>query len=238
MEILSREAEGLGRQVVHIRRELSLGRPEIAEEPAVASSGGLLEGLFGGAEPKKIAVKSAAKMAVLATSKSPRSSRKKTPDSRKSADGQVARSITPREGPTRGSRSSTTPGFPAVIGPKLEWALPAKVLREVGAPGTNGVLTTGEMEVAGIFCRLKFFPDGSPLRQTDGSCSLYLVCTVPNVNVRFRLFAGNRYSPVLEANTARGGRDQGRHDLCLLKDVLNEDGSVVVGAEILEVRSV
>eukprot|EP00913_Durusdinium_trenchii_P025325 g23775.t1 len=124
-------------------------------------------GLFGGAEPKKIAVKSAAKMAVLATSKSPRSSRKKTPDSRKSADGQVARSITPREG----SRSSTTPGFPAVIGPKLEWALPAKVLREVGAPGTNGVLTTGEMEVAGIFCRLKFFPDGSPLRQTDGSCS-------------------------------------------------------------------
>ncbi|CAK9083119.1 Trophinin [Durusdinium trenchii] len=153
LEILSREAEGLGRQVVHIRRELSLGRPEIAEEGLTGAPFWIQLGLFGGAEPKKIAVKSAAKMAVL---------------------------------------------------------------------------------VAGIFCRLKFFPDGSPLRQTDGSCSLYLVCTVPNVNVRFRLFAGNRYSPVLEANTARGGRDQGRHDLCLLKDVLNEDGSVVVGAEILE----
>ncbi|CAJ1419593.1 unnamed protein product [Effrenium voratum] len=112
------------------------------------------------------------------------------------------------------------------------------VLSRQASKNGTGALLTGELEVAGIFCRLKFFPDGSPSRQTVGSCSLYLMCTVPNVNVRFRLFAGTKYSPVLEANTARGGRDQGRHDLCLLKDVLNEDGSVVVGAEIIEVRSV
>ncbi|CAK9061044.1 unnamed protein product [Durusdinium trenchii] len=223
LEILSREAEGLGRQVVHIRRELSLGRPEIAEEGLTGAPFWIQLGLFGGAEPKKIAVKSAAKMAVLATSKSPSHGPQKTDGELCTCFRTPARPTpSPTKTPVHRSRSSTTPGFPAVIGPK------------VGAPGTNGVLTTGEMEVAGIFCRLKFFPDGSPLRQTDGSCSLYLVCTVPNVNVRFRLFAGNRYSPVLEANTARGGRDQGRHDLCLLKDVLNEDGSVVVGAEILE----
>lgn len=251
LELLSREAEGLGRQVVHIRRELSLGpRPEAAEEPPApveaSSNGGLLEGLF--SETPKAAkgtIRSAAKMASMATSRSPRTQRKRSEENRRSIDGQVlqqeqstSRSITPR-GPGRGSGSSiTTPGFPVVIGPKLEWALTAKALQAGRqAPGNNGVLITGELEVAGIFCRLKFFPDGSPLRQTEGSCSLYLMCTVPNVNVRFRLFAGTKYSPVLEANTARGGRDQGRHDLCLLGDVLNEDGSVVVGAEILEVRN-
>lgn len=253
LELLSREAEGLGRQVVHIRRELSLGpRPEeAAEEPPApmeaSSGGGLLEGLF--SETPKTAkgtIRSAAKMASMATSRSPRTQRKRSEENRRSIDGQVlqqeqstSRSITPRGGPGRGSRSSiTTPGLPVVIGPKLEWALTAKALQAGRqAPGNNGVLITGELEVAGIFCRLKFFPDGSPLRHTEGSCSLYLMCTVPNVNVRFRLFAGTKYSPVLEANTARGGRDQGRHDLCLLGDVLNEDGSVVVGAEILEVRN-
>lgn len=253
LELLSREAEGLGRQVVHIRRELSLGpRPEeTAEEPPApteaSSGGGLLEGLF--SETPKTAkgtIRSAAKMASMATSRSPRTQRKRSEENRRSNDGQVlqqeqstSRSITPRGGPGRGSRSSiTTPGLPVVIGPKLEWALTAKALQAGRqAPGNNGVLITGELEVAGIFCRLKFFPDGSPLRHTEGSCSLYLMCTVPNVNVRFRLFAGTKYSPVLEANTARGGRDQGRHDLCLLGDVLNEDGSVVVGAEILEVRN-
>eukprot|EP00435_Cladocopium_sp_Y103_P016672 s4056_g4.t1 len=257
LELLSREAEGLGRQVVHIRRELSLGpRPaeEAAEEPPApveaSGSGGFLEGLFSESTPKaaaaKSTIRSAAKMASMANSRSPRTQRKRSKENRKSIDGQVlqqeqstSRSITPRGGPGRGSRSSiTTPGFPVVIGPKLEWALTAKALQAGRqAPGNNGVLITGELEVAGIFCRLKFFPDGSPLRQTEGSCSLYLMCTVPNVNVRFRLFAGTKYSPVLEANTARGGRDQGRHDLCLLGDVLNEDGSVVVGAEILEVRN-
>ena len=52
---------------------------------------------------------------------------------------------------------------------------------------------------------------------------------------RFRLFAGSHFSPVLEANTARGGRDQGRHDLCRLSEALDE-GQVLVGAEVLEVR--
>ncbi|CAL1158400.1 unnamed protein product [Cladocopium goreaui] len=78
LELLSREAEGLGRQVVHIRRELSLGpRPEAAEEPPApveaSSNGGLLEGLF--SETPKAAkgtIRSAAKMASMATSRSPR----------------------------------------------------------------------------------------------------------------------------------------------------------------------
>ncbi|CAE7541861.1 TRO [Symbiodinium pilosum] len=124
------------------------------------------------------------------------------------------------------------------MGNKLEWVLTAKSLQAAReSPGVGGaLLVTGEMEVAGVYCRLKFFPDGSPLRQVPGFCSLYLVCTVPNVHVRFRLFAGTKFSPVLEANTARGGRDQGRHDLCHLKDVLGADGGIVVGAEILEVQ--
>ena len=141
-----------------------------------------------------------------------------------------------------------------------------KAARE--APGVGGaLLVTGEMEVgnegrrtlpadisrhfdqvAGVYCRLKFFPDGSPLRQEPGFCSvglswdvsvactiffsklvgLYLVCTVANVNVRcaplckncrnlfagvarFRLFAGTKYSPVLEAT-----------DWCLLESLLHE----------------
>lgn len=242
LELLSREAEGLGRQVVYIRRELSLGpKPTEAASEEAEASGGFMAGLFGEAPKSKAvpAIRSAAKMASMA-SRSPRSARKRSEENRKSLDDQVvSKSITPRGGQGRGSRSSlSTPGFPVVIGPKLEWALTAKALQAGRLDGNNGVLMTGEMEVAGIFCRLKFFPAGSPLRQLEGSCSLYLVCTVPNVNVRFRLFAGTKYSPVLEASTARGGRDQGRHDLCLLEDVLNEDGSVVVGAEILEVRSV
>lgn len=157
-----------------------------------------------------------------------------------SLDGQVRpRSNTPGERNDRGSTRSTVSGFPAVVGNKLEWALTAKSLQAAReAPGVAGaLLVTGEMEVAGVYCRLKFFPDGSPLRQAPGFCSLYLVCTMPNVNVRFRLFAGTKSSPVLEANTARGGRDQGRHDLCQLKDVLGEDGGIVVGAEILEVHA-
>eukprot|EP00434_Breviolum_minutum_P014311 symbB.v1.2.012619.t1/scaffold874.1/size155782/13 len=217
LELLSREAEGLGRQVVHIRRELSLGpKPTEAASEEAEASGGFMAGLFGEAPKSKAvpAIRSAAKMASMA-SRSPRSARKRSEENRKSLDDQVvSKSTTPR-----GSRSSlSTPGFPVVIGPKLEWALTAKALQAGRLDGNNGVLMTGEMEAR--------------------SCSLYLVCTVPNVNVRFRLFAGTKYSPVLEASTARGGRDQGRHDLCLLEDVLNEDGSVVVGAEILEVRSV
>ena len=39
LELLSREAEGLGRQVVNIRRELSLGRPEEAVEVGIFGRG-------------------------------------------------------------------------------------------------------------------------------------------------------------------------------------------------------
>ncbi|CAE7500035.1 TRO [Symbiodinium natans] len=256
MEALRRDLEGLGRQVVQLRREVSIG-----QDPAEAGVGdldaaprGLLEGIFGAPAPSAPNVadvpassaapktlRSAVKLTTsMASSRSPRSSRKtKSPEQRRSIEGQVRpRSSNPRDRSERGSRS-TVSGFPAVIGNKLEWALTAKsiqVARET--PGVAGaLLVTGEMEVAGVYCRLKFFPDGSPLRQVPGFCSLYMVCTVPNVNVRFRLFAGTKYSPVLEANTARGGRDQGRHDLCQLKDVLGDDGSVVVGAEILEVQA-
>jgi len=254
MEVLRRDVEGLGRQVVQLRRDLSIAQDSAAEAAVVeadaASRAGLLEGLFG-TPPSAVpiteatsapkAVRSAVKLTTsMASSRSPRSSRKRSPEQRRSLDGQVRpRSNNPGERNDRGSTSSTVSGFPAVVGNKLEWALTAKSLQAAReAPGVAGaLLVTGEMEVAGVYCRLKFFPDGSPLRQAPGFCSLYLVCTMPNVNVRFRLFAGMKYSPVLEANTARGGRDQGRHDLCQLKDVLGEDGGIVVGAEILEVHA-
>ncbi|CAE7694673.1 unnamed protein product [Symbiodinium sp. CCMP2456] len=254
MEVLRRDVEGLGRQVVQLRRDFSIAQDPTAEatvvETGAASRAGLLEGLFGTSEPPAVliteevtsapkAVRSAVKLTTsMASSRSPRSSRKtRSPEQRRSLDGQVRpRSNTPGERNDRGSTRSTVSGFPAVVGNKLEWALTAKSLQAAReAPGVAGaLLVTGEMEVAGVYCRLKFFPDGSPLRQAPGFCSLYLVCTMPNVNVRFRLFAGAKSSPVLEANTARGGRDQGRHDLCQLKDVLGEDGGIVVGAEILE----
>lgn len=255
MEVLRRDVEGLGRQVVQLRRDFSIAQDPTAEaavmETDAASRAGLLEGLFGTSVPAipteevtsaPKAVRSAMKLTTsMASSRSPRSSRKtRSPEQRRSLDGQVRpRSNTPGERNDRGSTRSTVSGFPAVVGNKLEWALTAKSLQAAReAPGVAGaLLVTGEMEVAGVYCRLKFFPDGSPLRQAPGFCSLYLVCTMPNVNVRFRLFAGTKSSPVLEANTARGGRDQGRHDLCQLKDVLGEDGGIVVGAEILEVHA-
>ncbi|CAE6926233.1 TRO [Symbiodinium sp. CCMP2592] len=254
MEVLRRDVEGLGRQVVQLRRDFSIAQDPTAEAAVVeadaASRVGLLEGLFG-TPPSAVpitettsapkAVRSAVKLTTsMASSRSPRSSRKRSPEQRRSLDGQVRpRSNNPGERNDRGSTRSMVSGFPAVVGNKLEWVLTAKSLQAAReAPGVAGaLLVTGEMEVAGVYCRLKFFPDGSPLRQAPGFCSLYLVCTMPNVNVRFRLFAGMKYSPVLEANTARGGRDQGRHDLCQLKDVLGEDGGIVVGAEILEVHA-
>ncbi|CAJ1409922.1 unnamed protein product [Effrenium voratum] len=174
LEILGRQADSLGRQVVSLRRELALPdkAPEKEEGPP-AESGGLF-GLFSTEAPaaaaertrraseaeRPAAVKSAVKLtASMASSRSPRS-RRKSPDPEAEA-----RSSTPR----RGSQTSTAPGFPVVIGPKLEWALSPKSLQ--ASKNGTGALLTGELEVAGIFCRLKFFPDGSPSRQTVGSCS-------------------------------------------------------------------
>lgn len=128
---------------------------------------------------------------------------------------------------------------PLIMASRVEWSLAAVALsisRQRAAAG-GALLVTGELEVNGVPCRLKFFPDGSPLRQKDGFCSLYLLVLQPGLYIRFRLFAGQHSSPVLEANTLRGRRDQGRHDLCLLSDAMEADGSVTVGAEFLEVRA-
>jgi len=131
------------------------------------------------------------------------------------------------------SRLAGSGGPPTVLGRRVEWALSAAELRAARRQSKDP-LVTGELEVAGVQCRLKFYPDGSPLKQREGSCSLYLLALAP-IAVRFHLFAGNTISPLMECTYERR-RDQGRHDLCRLVDVLDPEGGIVVGAEILDTK--
>jgi len=117
--------------------------------------------------------------------------------------------------PEPGSASSQGP---VVLGRRVVWPLSASMLEEAKRLGAGGMLAT-----AGVLCQLKFFPGGSPLRQREGFCSLYLLPLVP-ASLRFRLFAGSHLSPALEASTLCGKRDQGRHDLCRLQDQLDAEG--------------
>lgn len=134
------------------------------------------------------------------------------------------------------ARTAGQGGAPVVLGNRIEWALSGNALlaaRRTRAGRKPEPVVTGELEVAGIRCRLKFYPDGSPLKTVDGHCSLYLLALNP-VAVRFHLFAGSTVSPLLECSYDRR-RDQGRHDLCHIEDALDEDGGIIIGAELLDV---
>eukprot|EP00405_Crypthecodinium_cohnii_P046617 CAMPEP_0206579332 /NCGR_PEP_ID=MMETSP0325_2-20121206/32491_1 /ASSEMBLY_ACC=CAM_ASM_000347 /TAXON_ID=2866 /ORGANISM="Crypthecodinium cohnii, Strain Seligo" /LENGTH=625 /DNA_ID=CAMNT_0054085133 /DNA_START=8 /DNA_END=1886 /DNA_ORIENTATION=+ len=135
--------------------------------------------------------------------------------------------------PGRSGDGSNVVGFPVVLGRKVEWPLFAhQVARYRNNAVELGPMISEDVVVSGIPFRLKFYPDGSALRQTDGFCSLYLRTLKP-ANLRFRLFTGNVASPILEATSATGSRDLGRHDMCFLKDALDASGGVVIGVELL-----
>merc|ERR1712080_74204 len=142
-----------------------------------------------------------------------------------------------KDAPIMGSaRAAGQGGARVVLGSRIEWALSANALLAARRPRGGRKpepIVTGELEVAGIRCRLKFCPDGSPLRTVEGYCSLYLLALTP-VAVRFHLFAGSHVSPLLECSYDRR-RDQGRHDLCSIEEALDEDGGIVIGAELLDV---
>lgn len=124
--------------------------------------------------------------------------------------------------------------LPRVItyGQSAQWLLTAMALQSAADYG--GLLASDEFEVSRVALRLKFFPGGSAVRQENGFCSLYAMC-MRRVRLKFRLFAGKYQTPVLACEYGEQ-RDHGRHDLCALDAVLDADGGVLVGLEILDVR--
>eukprot|EP00929_Paragymnodinium_shiwhaense_P063355 TRINITY_DN31655_c0_g1_i2.p1 TRINITY_DN31655_c0_g1~~TRINITY_DN31655_c0_g1_i2.p1 ORF type:complete len:616 (+),score=175.00 TRINITY_DN31655_c0_g1_i2:149-1996(+) len=120
-----------------------------------------------------------------------------------------------------------------VLGRRARWTLSAAALASAKHYG-GGLLVTTEFEVSGVLCRLKFFPEGSPLRKEEGFCSLYLLCLMP-VEIKFVLFAGSYETPPMTCLYDRK-RDQGRNDLCSLDKVLDGEGGVEVGLEVLDVH--
>lgn len=137
--------------------------------------------------------------------------------------------------PGPGVARKPKPGAPVIVGRRVEWQLSAEqVEAAVAGAAQLGPLVSRELEMSGVKFRLKFFPAGSPLRQQEGYCSMYLLTLVP-VELKFRLFAGDTESPMLEATSRAAAKDIGRHDLAALSEVLGAEGGVMVGAEFLDI---
>lgn len=144
----------------------------------------------------------------------------------------AGREFTP---PGRGKAASHKAGAPVIAGRRVEWQLSADQINAACANAAQlGPLVSRELEVLGVKFRIKFYPGGSPLRQHEGFCSLYLLALMP-IELHFRLFAGDHTSPVLEARNRATAKDIGRHDMCLLRDVLGGDGGTCVGVEFITV---
>lgn len=82
--------------------------------------------------------------------------------------------------------------------------------------------------------QLRFYPTGYRA-QTDGSCGLFLLCP-PGIHIKCKAFVGDVVK-VFE-NTFEEREPYGRGSFCRLADKLAEDGSLVCGIELLEVRNV
>lgn len=118
-----------------------------------------------------------------------------------------------------------------IFGRMAEWPLLRNQMQMAGIKP----MMSETVEIMGIEFRLKFFPQGSPLHEHKGHCSLYMRTVTP-ATIRFRLHAGDHTSALLDATSERMAKDLGKHDLCVFQDVVDQNGDVTVGCELVEVK--